>query len=213
MDRFCICGVCHRETVHSEAMADGDLTANNKHNDIVEPSDLPEGILFGIGNPLLDISANVPDEFLTKYGLLSNNAILAEEKHIPIYKELIDNYEVEYTAGGATQNTIKVAQWLLRKPKLTTFSGCMASDKYGEILNTNLESLGVNILHQFLPENDKTSTGTCAVMITGRDRSLVTNLGAASSFDVGHLEQEQVWNQVKKAKFFYIAVSHASSLI
>lgn len=43
-----------------------------------------EGILLGCGNPLLDISANVDEAFLTKYGLEPDNAILAEEKHTPM---------------------------------------------------------------------------------------------------------------------------------
>ena len=42
------------------------------------------GILFTIGNPLLDISATVPDEFLAKHGLNANDAILAEDKHMPM---------------------------------------------------------------------------------------------------------------------------------
>ena len=40
--------------------------------------------VLGMGNPLLDISAQVPEEFLTKYDVTLNNAILAEEKHIPM---------------------------------------------------------------------------------------------------------------------------------
>lgn len=51
--------------------------------------------LLGMGNPLLDISTNVPDELLTKYGLEANNAILAEEKHMPLYNELVESYEVQ----------------------------------------------------------------------------------------------------------------------
>ena len=39
-----------------------------------------EGAILGMENPLLDISADVPTEFLTKYGVTLNNAILAEEK-------------------------------------------------------------------------------------------------------------------------------------
>lgn len=50
--------------------------------------------LVGMGNPLLDISASVPDSVLTKYGLEPANAILAEEKHMDLYKELVDSYEV-----------------------------------------------------------------------------------------------------------------------
>jgi adenosine kinase len=39
-----------------------------------------EGAILGMENPLLDISADVPSEFLMKYGVTLNNAILAEEK-------------------------------------------------------------------------------------------------------------------------------------
>lgn len=69
-----------------------------------------EGLLLGMGNPLLDISAIVDHEFLQKYNLKSNNAILAEEKHKPLYEELIDLYNAEFTAGGSVQNTMRVAQ-------------------------------------------------------------------------------------------------------
>ena len=44
--------------------------------------------VFGAGNPLLDISANVDDDFLKKYNIKMGNAILAEESHIPMYEEL-----------------------------------------------------------------------------------------------------------------------------
>lgn len=67
-------------------------------------------MLFGMGNPLLDISAITDDEFLQKYDLRPNDAILAEAKHMPLYKEIIENYNVEYIAGGSTQNALRVAQ-------------------------------------------------------------------------------------------------------
>lgn len=58
-----------------------------------------EGAILGMCNPLLDISSDVPAEFLEKYGVSLNNAILAEEKHIPLYEDLIANYPVQYIAG------------------------------------------------------------------------------------------------------------------
>eukprot|EP00566_Odontella_aurita_P036135 CAMPEP_0113582716 /NCGR_PEP_ID=MMETSP0015_2-20120614/32081_1 /TAXON_ID=2838 /ORGANISM="Odontella" /LENGTH=53 /DNA_ID=CAMNT_0000487443 /DNA_START=98 /DNA_END=256 /DNA_ORIENTATION=+ /assembly_acc=CAM_ASM_000160 len=48
------------------------------------------GILMGMGNPLLDISAEVGQDVLDKYDVKLDSAILAEEKHIPVYKELVD---------------------------------------------------------------------------------------------------------------------------
>ena len=45
-----------------------------------EAPDIPEGVIYGMGNPLLDISADVPTEYLEKHGLKPNDAILAEPK-------------------------------------------------------------------------------------------------------------------------------------
>ena len=33
-----------------------------------------------------------------------------------MYKELVDSYKVQYIAGGATQNAIRVAQWMSQTP-------------------------------------------------------------------------------------------------
>jgi len=63
-----------------------------------------------MGNPLLDISGKVDECFLKKYALKANDAILAEDSHMPLYKELVENYPVDYIAGGATQNTLRVIE-------------------------------------------------------------------------------------------------------
>lgn len=56
------------------------------------------GSILGMGNPLLDISANVGEDILEKYGLEANNAVLAEEKHKPLYDELKDSFSPDYEA-------------------------------------------------------------------------------------------------------------------
>lgn len=40
--------------------------------------------LFCMGNPLLDMQVRDGEELLKKYGLKSNDAILADEKHLPM---------------------------------------------------------------------------------------------------------------------------------
>jgi len=42
-----------------------------------------EGVIMGMGNPLLDISSEVGQEMLDKYDVKLDSAILAEEKHYP----------------------------------------------------------------------------------------------------------------------------------
>jgi hypothetical protein len=41
--------------------------------------------LFCMGNPLLDVSVTSGEEIVKKYVLKYNDAILAEEKHMPMY--------------------------------------------------------------------------------------------------------------------------------
>ncbi|KAK9168759.1 hypothetical protein Syun_000899 [Stephania yunnanensis] len=161
-----------------------------------------EGVLLGMGNPLLDISAVVDDKFLTKYGIELNNAILAEEKHVPMYEEMVSNYNVEYIAGGATQNSIKVAQWMLQIPGASSYMGSIGKDKFGELMKKYAQLAGVNV-HYY--EDETTPTGTCAVCVVGGERSLVANLSAANCYKVEHLKRPENWALVEKAKFIYIA--------
>ena len=42
---------------------------------------VPEYLLVGIENPLLDISAAIKPELLSKYKLKANDAILADASH------------------------------------------------------------------------------------------------------------------------------------
>lgn len=52
-----------------------------------------ERVLVGMGNPLLDISAEVDEAFLSKYGLKANDATLADpEKHKDLYTDLVSTY-------------------------------------------------------------------------------------------------------------------------
>lgn len=45
---------------------------------------VPNYVLFALGNPLLDIQVRNGEKLLEKYGLKANDAILADEKHIPL---------------------------------------------------------------------------------------------------------------------------------
>ncbi|KAK7812523.1 adenosine kinase 2 [Quercus suber] len=161
-----------------------------------------EVILMGMGNPLLDISAAVDEQYLQKYDLKSNDAIVAEEKHVPMYEEMANNPNVEYTAGGATQNSIRVAQWMLQIPGATTYIGCIGKDKFGEEMKKNSKLAGVNVQYY---EDESTPTGTCAVCVVGDQRSLVANLSAANCYKSEHLKRPENWALVEKAKYFYIA--------
>ncbi|XP_034049450.1 adenosine kinase b isoform X1 [Thalassophryne amazonica] len=165
---------------------------------------LSENSLFGMGNPLLDIIAVVDKDFLDKYGLKPNDQILAEEKHKALFEELVKRNKVEYHAGGSTQNSVKIAQWMIQKPhKVATFFGCIGTDHFGKILKKKAEEAHVDARYY---EQSEQPTGTCAACITGDNRSLVANLAAANCYKKEkHLDLDSNWELVKKAKVYYIA--------
>lgn len=161
-----------------------------------------KGCLLGAGNPLLDISANVGQELLDKYGLKLNNAILAEDSHKPLFEELVANYQVEYIAGGATQNSIRVAQWMLQEPEATGYIGCIGKDAFGRTLRECATRDGVT-LHYL--EDQKEVTGTCAVLIKDKERSLVANLAAANKYAKEHYDSASIQAAVQAAHVVYSA--------
>lgn len=165
------------------------------------PAEL-QGAIVGMGNPLLDISADVPVSLLDKYELRLNNAILAEEKHVPLYSELVQDFPVQYIAGGATQNSIRVAQWMLQVPNCTAYFGAVGSDSFASQMEERARADGVNVSYY---KNPDVATGTCAVLLNEKERSLVANLSAANTFVESHLDLEESHAIIERGRIFYSA--------
>ena len=162
--------------------------------------------LVVLGNPLLDFQADVTAEYLAKYSLKENDAILVDAKSgdakMAIFDELLQMPETKLVAGGAAQNTARGAAYVLGAGQVVYF-GSVGKDKFSERLLNENEKAGVKSLYQV--QND-IGTGKCAALITGHNRSLVTDLGAANFFTPDHLDKH--WDLVEAAKLFYIGGFH-----
>lgn len=163
-------------------------------------------LLVGAGNPLLDISAEVPAAIFEKYGLAYGNAILAEDKHQPIYAELVKDFDCDFIAGGATQNSIRACQWMLggaAGPRCTAYIGGVGQDDYADRLKAAAESAGVKVLYH-VDKAGGAPTGRCAVCVHEKERSLVADVAAANNYSrAEHFESAEVQEVVQQAKFFY----------
>nr|ACD37570.1 adenosine kinase [Philodina roseola] len=168
---------------------------------------LADGFLFGIGNPLLDIIAEVPVSFLDNYKLKANDAILASDEHKGLNEILLRDFpNHQFVAGGATQNTMRAATWFLQQPNVSVYMGCVGQDKYHQLLHDAASKAGLLLSYQIQHDTeDRIQTGTCAVLITGNNRSLVANLGAANHFTIDHLDDPKNRQLIENAKIFYTA--------
>eukprot|EP01062_Namystynia_karyoxenos_P083553 TRINITY_DN9629_c0_g4_i1.p1 TRINITY_DN9629_c0_g4~~TRINITY_DN9629_c0_g4_i1.p1 ORF type:complete len:1140 (+),score=355.15 TRINITY_DN9629_c0_g4_i1:78-3422(+) len=163
---------------------------------------LNTGTLLGLCNPLLDLTLRTDEAFLKKYGLAANGWAAATEETLGIFEVMAANPETSYTPGGSGMNTLRVAQWILEAHGATTFMGTTGADDFGKRLHACTEAEGLCfpvIEHSTLP------TGTCAVLLTGDDRSLVANLGASAVFDVSWLKERPDLTQiVENAGVYYV---------
>jgi len=133
------------------------------------------------------------------------DAALAEDKHLPLYTELVEKYDVKYIAGGATQNSIRVAQWRTATPGATSFVGCVGKDAFGAKLRDAATADGVQVLYL---EDEEKPTGTCAVLVVDKERSLCANLAAANEYKVEHFNSEPVQAALAAARVVYTAGFH-----
>ncbi|KAL0259625.1 adenosine kinase [Diplodia seriata] len=181
--------------------------------------------LLCLENPLLDIQAVGDEKLLEKYGLKANDAILAEEKHMGLYDDLLQNYDAKLIAGGAAQNTARGAQ--VRKlfdlaserfpltrnarsqyilpPNSAVYIGCVGKDKYAETLKDTVKQVGLRVEYRY---DEQQPTGRCGVVITGHNRSMCTDLAAANHYKIEHLKSPEIWSLVEAAKVYYVGGYH-----
>ncbi|GMF01206.1 unnamed protein product [[Candida] boidinii] len=150
--------------------------------------------LVCLGNPLLDLQVDVEKSYLDKYDLKENDAILVEEKHMPVFDEVLKMDGVKLVAGGAAQNTARGAQYVLPANSVLYF-GSVGKDVYADKLSEANKSVGLTTSYMV---QDDIATGKCAALINGQNRSLVTDLAAANHFKPSHLEKPENWEIVKK---------------
>ena len=62
---------------------------------------------------------------------------------------------VDYIAGGATQNSIRVAQWMLQVPGASTYMGCVGKDEFAAKMTETASKDGVTVRTlDWVPSND-----------------------------------------------------------
>lgn len=155
-------------------------------------------------NKILDIQAQGDNALLEKYGMKANDAVLCNDSQKGIYEDLLSNHSAKLIAGGGAQNTARGAQYIL-PPNSVVFLGGVGDDKYAAILHDAVKAAGLRVEYRVDP---KEPTGRCGVIITGHDRSMCTDLGAANCYDLDHLKSPEVWKLVENADFYFVGGYH-----
>lgn len=94
-------------------------------------------------------------------------------------------------------------------PNSVVYLGGVGDDKYAAILHDAVKQVGLRVEYRVDP---KEQTGRCGVVITGHNRSMCTELGAANHYDVEHLKKPEVWSLVENAEAYYVGGYHFTGI-
>lgn len=152
-------------------------------------------------NPLIDATVEVDNEYLKKWNLKNDDAILADSKYQPLIDETIAN-SIMMTCGGALQNTLVMAQWMMQDTGKTAIVGAVGNDKNKTVLERIMTKCGVEHLYQTI---DGQFTGCSAILLCEGNRSIVASVAASSYFNFENWDTPEVLEALDQAKVVIIS--------
>ena len=150
--------------------------------------------VFGVGNALVDIQAQVDDSTFTELGFEKGIMTLVDDAQQASVLGKISGRPLHRCAGGSAANTIVA---LAEFGGTASFVGKVGSDEVGSFFLQDMRDLGIAV--DVVPSTDP--TGTCAVLITDdAQRTMLTNLGASATLSEVDIDEAQI----QDAKYVYI---------
>ena len=139
--------------------------------------------MIAIGNPIVDISAEITRQILDQFHLSFGQTVFANQSNVGFYKELENMPQVTYIPGGSIQNTLRVMAWCLymnpdnaRFFKVTML-GATGKDNYRDKIINAFNKSGVNHILQIIPN---LQTSRCGVGIHQKERCLLPEIRASN---------------------------------
>jgi len=140
--------------------------------------------VVGIGNAIVDVIANVDDNFLEKHNIKKGNMQLISKKEAKQIYGAINI--VKEMPGGSAANTIA---GLASFGSKTAFIGKVKDDPLGSVFERGLKSLGVNCNTRKVKVG--IPTGYCVVLVTPDvQRTMNTFLGASETLRPDDIDED-----------------------
>ena len=151
--------------------------------------------VYGVGNALVDVQAQVADDLLAGTGFDKGIMTLVDDDQQNGVLQKLAGLPLNRCAGGSAANTIVGVADFGGK---AAYVGKVAADENGEFFLTDMRDMGVTI--EVAPA-ESGQTGTCAVMITDdAQRTMLTNLGVSVTLNESDVNEDEL----KQSKYVYI---------
>ena len=171
--------------------------------------------ILGIGNAIVDVFAQVEENFLKENNLIKGSMKLINEEEFVKLKQKI---KIEKTlAGGSVANSMAGISYLNGD---ASFIGKINSDEFGELYKKSLEDIDVKFIYN--SKKELMPTGTCIILITpDSERTMCTYLGISSQLAANDLNEKNIvdkeliflegylWDKGLSEKMFKQAINFA----
>jgi sugar/nucleoside kinase (ribokinase family) len=142
--------------------------------------------VVGVGNAIVDVIANVDDDFLIEHDLKKGSMTLIDtDRAKALYEDMPPGIE---TSGGSAANTLAgVASFGAR----AAFIGKVRDDQLGEVFRHDIRATGVDYLTPLAPSGPPTAR--CLIQVTpDAQRTMNTYLGIAALLEPSDIDVEMV---------------------
>jgi sugar/nucleoside kinase (ribokinase family) len=150
--------------------------------------------VYGVGNSLVDIQAQVSDEILGGLGFHKGIMTLVDETIQRRVLGALNGVPISQCAGGSAANTIIAVADFGGK---AAYAGKVGRDSLGHFFLQDMREIGVTI-EVPVAEGD---SGTCVILITGdAQRTMLTHLGVSATLSPDDINEAEIRN----AKYVYV---------
>ncbi len=145
--------------------------------------------LFGIGNALVDILAQVDDDFLGEQQLNKGGMTLVDAETQSALLALLSSQQLRLCSGGSAANTMIA---LAQSGGSGMYVGRVAHDKYGEFYRQDMLDAGIGF--DATPSDVSFGpTGTSLILTTpDAERTMCTNLGVSTSLTLSDIDVDRL---------------------
>ncbi len=150
--------------------------------------------VYGVGNALVDIQAQVSDAVIERLGFEKGVMTLVDQETQQKVLSELETASLSRCAGGSAANTVLGVADFGGK---AAYAGKVGDDPLGVFCLEDMRKMGVTI--DVPPCAGR--TGTCVVLITeDAQRTMLTSLGVSSTLAPEDIDEQQI----RQAKYVYV---------
>ena len=152
--------------------------------------------VYGIGNAIVDVIAEVDDQFLSELALEKGNMTLVDIEHMAHLEDKLSSAPKKIMSGGSAANTVFAVQAFGGS---TAYACMLSNDRNGKHFFRDFSDSGISMSNSSIVKEG--STGQCLVLVTpDAERTMATNLGVSANLTNSCIDEKTL----RESKTLYL---------